>query len=38
MLFPDGEGGQGSKLFFIRGKVSAMTSVKLCLVNQNVYF
>lgn len=37
MPLPDGEGGQGNKLVFIRGKVSAITLVKLCLLYQNVY-
>lgn len=38
MLVPDGEGGQGNKLVFIRVKVSAITLVKACLLYQNVYF
>lgn len=38
MLLPDCEEGQGSKLIFIRGKVSAVTSVKLCLLYQMCIF
>lgn len=37
MPLPDGEGGQGNKLVFIRGKASVITLVKLCLLYQNVY-
>lgn len=37
MLLPDGEGGQGNKLVFIKSKVSAVTLVKVCLLYQNVY-